>query len=79
MEKDSEKKIWDGPITESKPDPIYQGGYTDGYEAGEQYGCITCRNDAIEEAAEAVESSIPHYLREHYAAVIRELKREITQ
>ena len=48
MEKDSEKKIWDGPVTESKPDPVYQGGYTDGYEAGEQYGYLSGWNEALE-------------------------------
>ena len=34
---------------------------------------------AVEEAAKAVDSSIPHYLRSHYAALIRELKRETTE
>ena len=33
---------------ESKPDPAYQGGYSDGYDAGEQ----SCWNDAIETTAE---------------------------
>ena len=46
MEKNSEKKIWDSPVKESKSDPIYQGGYTDGYDAGEQYGYLSGWNES---------------------------------
>ena len=48
MGKISEKKIWDGPVEESKSDPIYRGGYTDGYDAGEQYGYLAGWNESNE-------------------------------
>ncbi len=58
MGKDSEKKIWDGPVTESKPDPIYQGGYTDGYEAGEQYGYLSGWNESNDAIVREVKKTL---------------------
>lgn len=90
MGKNSEKKIWDRPIEESKIDPVYQGGYTDGYEAGEQYGHISSWNEAIEAAAGyhdeqseyhrekgSREDLVMSLLHKKYAMAIRKLKKEV--
>ena len=82
MEKSSELK-------ESKLDPVYQGGYSDGYEAGEQYGYIACWNEAIEAAASYHDEQSSYYrekgsredlvmslLHKKYAIAIRKLKKE---
>ena len=78
MVKNSDKKIWDRPVEESEPNPIYQGGYTDGYEAGEQHGCITCRNDAFEAAARKVEGTlIRKDITDAIAVMLRGMKEEV--
>ncbi len=77
MGKDFKKQITEGLVEESKSDPVYQGGYTDGYGAGEQYGCIACRNDAFEAAARKVESTLLNsVITKTIAAMLREMKEE---
>ena len=85
MEKSSKEHIAAGLVKESKMDPVYQGGYTDGYDAGEQYGCIACWNDAIEAAERKVKdvlngiaaiTLIRKYIIRAISTALREIKRE---
>ncbi len=83
MGKDSEKKIWDGLVEESKPDPVYQGGYTDGYEAGEQYGYLSGWNESNEALIARVKEMLTsklsgeHELSKWAEGELRKLRKNI--
>jgi len=83
MGKDS--SIFDKPVEEEKLDPVYQGGYTDGYEAGEQYGYLSGWNEANEATIARIkkllssELSDSPELSEWAESELRKLKRETTQ
>ncbi len=52
------ERVQAGLVEESKSDPIYQGGYTDGYEEGEQYGYLSGWNESNEAMVKAVGNTL---------------------
>ena len=72
-----------GLVEEFKPEPKYQAGYTDGYDAGEQYGYLAGWNGSNEALITRIKEMLTsrlsgeHELSKWAEEELRKLRRDV--